>query len=158
MPWTCDTLALNFSTGKGVLVTLIHVLVSQGLLDYDVPIVEYWADFAKNGKQDITLRQVLSHEAKLFDITSVTEHAKDMLDWQSMLDKTANMAVATLENSVDSHDDKKIVAYSALVSGWVLGGLIEKVTGLPLQDALEHYLLESLGLIGQVYILSLIHI
>lgn len=151
-PWTCDTLALNFSTGKGVLVTLIHVLVSQGLLDYDVPIAEYWADFAKNGKQDITLRQALSHEAKLFDITSVTEHAKDMLDWQSMLDKTANMTVATLENPVDSHEDKKIVAYSALVSGWILGGLIEKVTELSLQDALEHYLLKPLGLIGQVYI------
>jgi CubicO group peptidase (beta-lactamase class C family) len=35
MPWQADTLSLNFSTGKGVLATLIHVLVSQQQLAYD---------------------------------------------------------------------------------------------------------------------------
>lgn len=37
------------------------------------------------------------------------------------------------------------------MSGWVLGGLIEKVTNLSLQQALEQYLCEPLGLIGEVY-------
>lgn len=148
IPWQADTLALNFSTGKGVLVTLIHVLVSKGLLNYDMPIRKFWTEFGQNGKQTITLRHVLSHEANLFDITQITEHAKDMLNWQAMLAKVETMPVSTFTND----NTEKIVAYSALVSGWVLGGLIEQVTQLPLQQALEHYLLEPLALVGQVYI------
>lgn len=150
IPFTPNTLSLNFSTGKGILVTLIHVLVSQKLLDYDTPIAQYWQNFAQNGKQNITLRQVLSHEAGLFEVTSVTEHAKDMLDWQAMLTKVERMAIAP-SAILAQQKGEKFVAYSALVSGWVLGGLIEKVTGLALQPALEKYLLEPLKLVGQVY-------
>ncbi|MFW2177060.1 MULTISPECIES: serine hydrolase domain-containing protein [unclassified Moraxella] len=163
-PWTIDTLSLNFSTGKGVLVTLIHRLVSEGILAYDRPISEYWQAFAQNGKQAISLRDILTHEAGLFDITAVTEHAKDMLDWQTMLTNIEQMQVyqpssnPQTDNTNDNVNvnqnattDDGFVAYSALVSGWVLGGLIEKVTQLPLQKALEQYLLEPLGLVGQAY-------
>lgn len=136
-----DTLSLNFSTGKGVLSTLIHVLVSQGLLNYDKPIADYWQNFAQNGKQDITLRDVLSHQSGLFNIVEITENAKDMLDWQTMLQKVEQMSAK-----------EKQVAYSALVSGWVLGGLIEQVTAKPLQQVLDDYLLQPMDLLGQVYI------
>lgn len=146
VPWIPQTLSLNFSTGKGVLVTLIHVLVSNGLLDYDTPIAQYWADFGKNGKHAITLRAVLSHEAGLFDVQQVTEHAKDMLDWAMMCQKVAAMPISSA-----TFEAPKTVAYSALVSGWVLGGLVEQVTGMTLQQALEQYLLTPLGLVGQVY-------
>lgn len=150
IPFTPSTLSLNFSTGKGILVTLIHVLVSQKLIDYDTPIAQYWQNFGQNGKQAITLRQVLSHEAGLFDITSVTEHAKDMLDWQVMIAKIEQMTISPSAIIAQQHGEK-LVAYSALVSGWVLGGLIEQVTALSLQQALEKYLLEPLNLVGQVY-------
>lgn len=152
-PFTPHTLSLNFSTGKGILVTLIHVLVSQNLLDYDTPIAQYWQSFGQNGKEKITLRHVLTHEAGLFDVTSVTEHANDMLDWQAMIAKIEQMPVASATLLAQAQDKKSVaqVAYSALVSGWVLGGLIELVTCLPLQHALERYLLEPLQLVGQVY-------
>ena len=153
--WQTDTLALNFSTGKGVLVTLVHVLVSQGLLDYDAPIASYWSDFAQNGKQAITLRQVLSHEANLFAITDVTQEATDMLNWQSMLTKVAAMPISTIAQPMSAGDkvgQTKPVAYSALVSGWILGGLIETVAQQPLQQVLEQFLLQPLGIKGQVYI------
>jgi CubicO group peptidase (beta-lactamase class C family) len=42
--WKEDTLSLSYSTGKGVLSTLVHILVSQGLLDYDRPVCEYWPE------------------------------------------------------------------------------------------------------------------
>lgn len=147
VPWTTDTLSLNFSTGKGVLVTLIHILVSQGLLDYDKPIAQYWTAFGAQHKQAITLRHVLTHSAQLFDIASLISHAKDMLDWQIMLNKIEQMSPMPSQST----DQPSAPAYSALVSGWVLGGLVEKVTGLSLQNALEYYLLAPLGLVGQIY-------
>ena len=156
-PWQPSTLSLNFSTGKGILVTLIHILVSQNLLAYDKTLASYWPAFAQNGKDSVTLRDILTHESGLFNIVSITEHAKDMLDWQLMLSNVEQMALnsptnthssgngsankkqpvnQSTESSAASHADSS-AAYSALVSGWVLGGLIEKVTQLPLQQALE---------------------
>lgn len=152
LPWTADTLSLNYSTGKGVLATLIHVLVSKGLLAYDEPIGRYWSAFATNGKADISLRAVLSHQAELFAITDIASCNADLLDWQHMLKKIEQMPTREHRGFAS--------AYSALVSGWVLGGLVEKVTDMPLQTALDTYLAEPLGIKGTVFFelpQSLIH-
>lgn len=162
-PWQPSTLSLNFSTGKGILVTLIHILVSQNLLAYDKTLASYWPAFAQNGKDSVTLRDILTHESGLFNIVSITEHAKDMLDWQLMLSNVEQMALNSPTNMHSSANNKQPInqstesnadssaAYSALVSGWVLGGLIEQVTQLSLQQALEYYLLQPLNLVGQAY-------
>ena len=48
-PWLEDTLAMCFSTTKGVTSTAVHVLASRGLIDYDAPVARYWPEFAQNG-------------------------------------------------------------------------------------------------------------
>ena len=146
MPWHPDTLSLNFSTGKGILATLIHVLVSQNILDYDVPISHYWLAFAANGKSEITLREVLSHQANLFAITSIDIDNHAMLNWQDMVAKVAAMSITPPDNA-DSYDS----AYSALIYGWLLGGLIESVTDMSLSAALRYYLTEPLGIADHCY-------
>lgn len=70
--WSSQTLSVNFSIGKGVMATLIAVLVSEGLLDYEARISQYWHEFAQNGKTDIRLQDVLSHTAGLFNISAVS--------------------------------------------------------------------------------------
>lgn len=144
--WQPDTLALNFSTGKGIVATLIHVLVSQGLLDYDTPIAQYWAAFAANGKADITLRAVLSHQANLFAISSIDADNEALLDWEYMLTKVAAMPISLPDNA-----SAYVSAYSALIYGWILGGLIEKVTQQPFAEALHDYLTEPLGIAASCY-------
>lgn len=143
--WDKDTLSLNFSTGKGVLVTLIHILVSQGLLDYDQSVAHYWPEFAANGKQNISLRQVLTHQSGLYNIQAITDTAEDMLDWETMLKRVEAMSPQTPANEQASS------AYSALVSGWVLGGLVEKATQKDLNQALTEYLAKPLGIEASVY-------
>ncbi|MGP4713143.1 MULTISPECIES: serine hydrolase domain-containing protein [unclassified Psychrobacter] len=150
IPWQADTLSLNFSTGKGVLSTLIHVLVSQGLLDYDAAIASYWSDFAANGKADITLRQVLSHQANLFAISSIETDSETLIDWQAMLAKVAAMPMTKPDANSKTGDEYES-AYSALIFGWVLGGLIEAVTDMTLAQALRHYLTEPLGIADSCY-------
>ncbi len=144
-PWDNQTLSLNFSTGKGVLVTLIHILVSHELLDYDQALAHYWPEFGVNGKQQITLRQVLTHQAGLFNIQAVTDAAEDMINWQQMLSRVEAMSPQ------DPVNEKAVSAYSALVSGWVLGGVIEKVTGKTLNEVIDEYLAEPLGVAGSIY-------
>ena len=85
-PWQANTMSVCYSTGKGVLATLAHILVSQGVLSYDQPIADYWPEFAQNGKGKMTLRHVLSHQSGLFDIRNNIADATEMLDWTHMLD------------------------------------------------------------------------
>ena len=146
MPWQPDTLAINFSTGKGVLATLVHVLVSQQLLEYDKPIAHYWPEFAANGKDQITLRQVMSHQADLFSIQSIDVDSETVLNWDTMLRHIAAMPITSPEDAT-----KYDSAYSALVYGWVLGGLVEAVTHLSLAEALRQYLTEPLGIADSCY-------
>ena len=58
-----ETLFPVWSTTKGITATVIHLLVERGLLDYDAPVARNWPEFGANGKQGITLRQVLAHTA-----------------------------------------------------------------------------------------------
>src|SRR3954452_8872048 len=63
--WESDTLVRVFSTSKVVVMITVLLLVDRGLLDLDAPIVEHWPEFARNGKDAITARQLLLHRSGL---------------------------------------------------------------------------------------------
>jgi CubicO group peptidase (beta-lactamase class C family) len=61
--WARDTLVDVFSVGKALLATAVARLVGQGALDLDAPVAAVWPEFAANGKDAVTLRQLVSHRA-----------------------------------------------------------------------------------------------
>ncbi len=65
-PWEEDTMALVYSTTKGLAAMTLALAHSRGWLDYEERVCTYWPEFAQNDKQDITVRQLLSHQAGLF--------------------------------------------------------------------------------------------
>ncbi|MEM6348763.1 MAG: serine hydrolase domain-containing protein [Bacteroidota bacterium] len=65
LPWEEDTLILVFSTTKGIASMSIALAHSMGLLDFDERVSHYWPEFAQNGKEKITVRQLISHQAGL---------------------------------------------------------------------------------------------
>lgn len=65
-PWQRDTMTLIHSTTKGLSAMVLALLHTRGLLDYDERVATYWPGFAQAGKQDITVRQLLAHQAGLF--------------------------------------------------------------------------------------------
>ena len=65
LPWEQDTMVPVFSTTKGVSALVIASLRSKGLLDWDERVASYWPEFAAAGKDAITVRQLLAHEAGL---------------------------------------------------------------------------------------------
>jgi CubicO group peptidase (beta-lactamase class C family) len=64
-PWERDTMAVVMSTTKGLAAMTVAVANSRGWIDYDAPVARYWPEFAQNGKEAITVRQLLGHEAGL---------------------------------------------------------------------------------------------
>jgi len=65
-PWEEDTMALVYSATKGLAAMTLAVAHSRGWLDYDELVSKYWPEFAQNGKDKITVRQLLAHQAGLF--------------------------------------------------------------------------------------------
>ena len=65
-PWEENTMALIYSATKGLAAMTLAVAHSRGWLDYDELICKYWPEFAQNGKEKITVRQLLAHQAGLF--------------------------------------------------------------------------------------------
>ena len=65
LPWEEETMVLVFSTTKGLSAMTIAVAHSRGWLDFDEKVAAYWPEFAQAGKEDITVRQLLSHQAGL---------------------------------------------------------------------------------------------
>lgn len=65
-PWEEDTMVVVYSTTKGLAAMTIALAHSRGLIDYDERVSTYWPEFAQNGKENITVRQLLAHQAGLF--------------------------------------------------------------------------------------------
>lgn len=63
--WKNDTLATIFSTTKGVVSILAAKLVEKGYLDYKKLVSDYWPGFESNGKENVTVEMLLSHQAGL---------------------------------------------------------------------------------------------
>jgi len=64
-PWQEDTLVLVYSTSKGLSAMTLALAHSRGWLDYDERVTAYWPEFGQAGKEQVTLRQLLGHEAGL---------------------------------------------------------------------------------------------
>ena len=65
-PWEEDTMVLVYSTTKGLSALAMALAQSRGLFDYDERVCTYWPEFAQQGKEKITVRQLLAHQAALF--------------------------------------------------------------------------------------------
>ena len=63
LAWEQNTLDNVWSTTKGVAATCVALMVEKGLLDYNAKVAEYWPEFGVNGKEDITVGMLLSHQA-----------------------------------------------------------------------------------------------
>lgn len=60
-----DSLTTVFSVSKALSALAIAKLIGTGKLVLDEKVSHYWPEFAANGKSDITVRQMLSHQAGL---------------------------------------------------------------------------------------------
>jgi CubicO group peptidase (beta-lactamase class C family) len=139
-PWTRDTLAMCFSTTKGVAATCAHVLADRGQLDYDERVATYWPEFAQNGKGDITVRQVLSHSAGLHRFGTIVDRGYRVFDWEHMADALARAKPA--------YEPGTSVGYHALTFGWLVGELVRRISGTPIEHFLQKEIAQPLSLDG----------
>ena len=139
-PWLRDTLAPSFSTTKGVASTLFHIMADRGLVSYEDRVARHWPEFAQQGKQDITVRHVLAHQSGLYHIRRMIDHAERMRDWEYM--------VRAIERTPPAHEPGARTGYHGLTYGFLVGEILQRVTGRRFPDLVRDELARPLGLDG----------
>src|ERR1700731_588440 len=81
LPWTADTIVLFWSATKGLgSACMLDLLHGRGV-ELTRRVAEFWPEFAKAGKSEITLAQLLSHQAGL----CAFDASVDVLDYPAVI-------------------------------------------------------------------------
>jgi CubicO group peptidase (beta-lactamase class C family) len=124
-PWQRDTLANVFSTTKGMTALCAHRLVDEGRLDLDAPVARYWPEFAQQGKGEITVRQLISHQAGLPAVRKPLP-LEAIFDWDVMVEALAEETPWWTPGTKHG--------YHAVTFGWLVGEIVRRITGQSLGE------------------------
>ena len=91
VPWSEHTITNVWSSTKTVTSLAVLMLVDRGELDVDVPVARYWPEFAAQGKQDILVRQLMSHSSGVSGLDQPAV-AEDLYDWPTATSRLAAQA------------------------------------------------------------------
>ena len=117
-PWERDTMVIVHSATKGFAAMTLAIAHSRGWLDYDERVSTYWPEFAQQGKERITVRQLLAHQAGLFAFDEpVDRHVVADLD---------RLAIV-LARQKPAWEPGTRQAYHALTLGFYEGELLRRI-------------------------------
>lgn len=117
-PWQENTVVKVFSTTKGMALTVLAKLHSDGLLDYEEKVATYWPAFAKNGKENITVEQLLTHKAGLV-LLDRRVHVSELHDFKVMSE--------LLENASPMWEPGKKSGYHSASIGLYIQQLVQRI-------------------------------
>ena len=133
-PWTADTLVLIWSATKGLgSACLLHVLQERDI-GLERRVAEFWPDFGQAGKDEITLAQLLSHQAGL----PAFDASVDILDYPAV--------IAALEKQAPLWPPGTAHGYHARTFGFLLDELVRRIAGKTVSEYWRHSFGEPLHL------------
>jgi CubicO group peptidase (beta-lactamase class C family) len=136
-PWERDTIGLVWSSTKGATALCAHVLISRGLLDLDRPVAAYWPEFGQAGKDVVTVRMLLNHQAGLPAIRQPLV-AGGLYDWDYMTE------VLAAEEPFWEPGTRQ--GYHATTFGHLVGEVVRRVSGRAFDVFLRDEIAVPLGL------------
>jgi CubicO group peptidase (beta-lactamase class C family) len=136
---TSDTRHLIFSCTKPYAGVGLHQLIEDGKADLDDPVVDHWPAFADAGTQKatITIRQVLSHTAGI-PYGEFDDAADQWGDWDAV--------VEAMEGIDPVFEPGEQPAYHTFNYGWVVGELIRRISGQPVDEYVDEHVFDPLDM------------
>lgn len=132
-----DTPICLFSASKVVTAMLVHLLDERGEIDLLDPISHYIPEYGVNGKRNATIYQLLAHRGGIPSIDG---------DFDPELLYDVDAIVEELCRARPVSPSGHRVAYHALTAGYIFGELIERVTGMSVQEFLRETIAEPMGM------------
>ncbi len=133
-----DALFWIFSASKPFIAMLVHRLAERGDIDLDAPVCRYWPEFARNGKAEVTVRQVLRHRSGMASARGVFGDLRAIADW--------DRSIANIERAQPRWPPGQVPAYQSVIFGFILGELVRRVGGVSPGEKLRADILHPLGL------------
>nr|WP_314433598.1 serine hydrolase domain-containing protein [uncultured Brevundimonas sp.] len=127
-PFTDTTLTSVFSTGKAVMAILMATAVEAGQLDYDQTVASLWPAFGAAGKQDVTVAQLMSHQAGLPGFSEAVEPAI-WFDVPAVLERLAAQAPMWAPGTASG--------YHPITVGYLANEVYRRATGRTMGQALR---------------------
>ncbi len=125
-----------FSAGKPIIAAVIWKLHDMGELSFDDKISKFWPEFAKNNKDSITIKNVLTHTSGV----SLTTDLPDS-DYTEL-----NRIYRWLENFKAESKPGQRIAYHEVTFGWILGEIIERITKKSFEESFIELVKIPLGI------------
>lgn len=135
---TPRTLFNIYSASKAMTAMIVHMLDERGLLHLDDPVAEYLPEFGKHGKDWITLRHILTHRA---GIPAIPEGAR--VDLELVADPRRVVDLLCEARPVSAPGRR--LAYHALTGGFIIGAVVERITGRDIRSYWRSEVLDPLG-------------
>lgn len=134
---TPDTPFTIFSAAKAVTAMVVHLLDQRNLIRLDDRVCEYIPEFGVHKKQWITVRHVLTHRAGM---PNLPPQAMDL----DRLQHPERIVRILCDAEVTSRPGRQL-AYHAISGGFILGELVQRVTGKDIRTFLGEEILRPLG-------------
>jgi CubicO group peptidase (beta-lactamase class C family) len=126
-----------FSTSKAITATVIHILHERGALDINDRVAKYIPEYARHGKDHTTIAHVLAHRA------GVPGLPKEALDLDRVTDR--EFLIGAICDAKPFVRPGTLLAYHAVSGGFILGEIVQRITGKTVRDALAEEILEPLS-------------
>ena len=117
-PWDQDTMVIVYSASKGMAAMTLALAHSRGWLDYEQRVAHYWPEFAQHGKEKITVRQLLAHQAGLYAFDEPVD--------RSVVADLDRLAVV-LARQKPAWEPGTRQAYHAITLGFYQGELLRRI-------------------------------
>ena len=134
---TPETPFTIYSAAKAITAFVVHLLHERGLLDIELPVCEYIPGYERHGKDEITVAHVLAHRAGVPNLPS------EALDLDRADDR--EFLVGLLCDAKPFARPGRTLAYHAVSGGFILGEVVNQVTGRSIREVLADEILDPLG-------------
>ncbi|MFC9929598.1 serine hydrolase domain-containing protein [Streptomyces sp. NPDC127190] len=123
-----DSLYGVFSATKGAAHLVVALLVQDGTLELDRKVTYYWPEFGCEGKESVTLRELITHQAGVIG-TDAGFSLAELADDRAMAERLADQRPFWRPG--------KAFGYHGLVIGALTGEVVRRVLGRTLQEVYE---------------------
>lgn len=137
-PVTEDTLFSIYSSGKAMAALAIAYLVDQDKIGYDQLVTTFWPEFGQHGKENVTVGQVMSHQAGLPGISDPNWTADDWYDWDKTCAELAGQAPLFVPGSMSG--------YHPNTFGFLAGEIARRTDGRNLGQIIQEEFCRDLSL------------
>lgn len=134
---TPDTPVCLFSASKAVTAMLVHLLSERGEIDLLDPISQYIPEYGVNGKRRATILHLLAHRGGV-------PYLKGDVTPELLFDKKEVVKRLCAAEPVSTSGYR--LAYHAVTAGYILGELVERVSGQSLTQFIEENISKPMGM------------